>query len=772
MKSGSKKDENLIIGLWNKFFPYWPLFIVLILIFLAGAWTYLQYSTPLYQASASILIKDEKKGSDESKLSESLNYLSSKKIVENEIEVLRSKLLMKQVVKSKRLYASVFEEGKLKPKLAYSTSPINIEYRNIDTLNKKKKVYFLYNDTAQKVIINDQAYPANQWVTTSYGVMKFVPRANYKVSKNALFFTLDNLKEVVNNFASKLTVSSVSKLSSVISLSIRDESPERAEDVLREVLAGYNKILSDEKNNLASNTSTFVEERLRNEKHDLDSIERKIQKYKSSRDALDISSQGKLYLENVSSNDQKLSEVNTQLSILKQLRGYLVSKNNSGGIVPSTVGVNDPLLSQLLNKLYDAELQYEKLKKTTAENNPVLVSLADEINKIKPSILENIESQQRSLQLNKNNLNATNGSYTSMMQAIPQKEKELVDISREYSIKSNIYNFLLQRREEAALSYSSNTLNNRVVDEPESSTAPVSPNRNLIYLISIILAFIVGISLVIGKELLSRKVLYRYDIENLTNFPVIAEISYEKTKNPLVISGPSRSLIAEQFRRLRASLSYVGIVDGKKKILITSTISGEGKSFIAANLGLTLAIAGKKVIILELDLTNPSLSDKLDVYEQKGLTSYLQGESLPEEIIRKTEASKNLFIIPAGDLADNPSELIMNRKIEDLFAYLEERYDYVLVDTAPVSALSDAYILSPLCDSTLYIVRHNYTPKAGLQRLDENNKINELKNVAIVFNSVEPRGFSKSDYGYGYTSYGYLNNPKNKSTKRLNNKNA
>lgn len=247
MKSEVKKEENLIIQLWNKFFPYWPLFLVLAVIFISGAWGYLQYTTPLYQASASILIKDEKKGSDESKLSESLNYLSSKKIVENEIEVLRSKTLMKQVVSYLNLYASVYEERKLKPKLVYATSPVKIEYRDIDTLTKNQKVYFSYNENSKEVTIEGKKYPVKEWVTTQIGLLRFTPNPNYKKINNRLFFTINSIKQAVNNFESKLKVAPVSKLSTVLNLTLLDESPERAEDILKGVLAGYNKIQSDEK---------------------------------------------------------------------------------------------------------------------------------------------------------------------------------------------------------------------------------------------------------------------------------------------------------------------------------------------------------------------------------------------------------------------------------------------------------------------------------------------------------------------------------------------
>lgn len=756
----AKTENNLIIQLRDKFLPYWPLFIILLIVFLFGAWIYLKYATPIYEASASIIIKDEKKGSDESKISESLNYLSSKKIVENEIEVLRSNSLMKQVVKNLSLYSSVYEVGKLKPKLLYATSPIKIDYQNIDTLLHFQKKYFSYNDISKKVKIDESEYPVNEWVNTPLGFMKFISNPQYSnLGNKRLFFTLSSVKGVASNFTSSLNVTSVSKLSSVISLTFADESPERAVDVLKQVLLGYNKILIDEKINLASNTSAFVEDRLKYVRHDLDSIERKIQQYKSGKDALDISSQGKLFLENVSSNDQKLSDINMQMAVLKQVQNYILSKNNSGGIVPSTLGVNDPLLSQLLNKLYDAELQYEKLKKTTAENNPILKSITDEINKIKPSILENIQNQQRNLLATKTNLYNTNGSYSANMQAIPQKERDLVSISREYSIKSNIYNFLLQKREEAGLSYVSGSLNNKIVNEPESSQGPVSPKKNIIYSFAIIMALSLAILCIVIKHLLNSKILSKSDIEDLTDFPVVGEISLTKANNFFVIEPGKRSLISEQFRKLRTSLWYMGITGEKKKILITSTIAGEGKSFITINLGLALALADKKVILLELDLINPTLSDKLNTPNEMGITNFLKGECDEASIIKESSVNNNLSIISSGLLPDNPSELIMNGKIKELFSYLEDKFDYIIVDTAPVIALSDAYILTPFCDTTLYIVRHNYTPKAGLKQLDENNKIYELKNVRIVYNGIDQKKFGKSAYSNAY-NYKYSNNLK------------
>lgn len=762
-QNGSK-DKNVLTQVWSRYFPYWPLFLLLLVVCTAAAWVYLRMATPLYETTASILIKDEKKGIDDSKMIESLNLITTKKIVENEIEVIKSRSLMNEVVKSLALYAPVYQDGKWNDPSAYATTPVKIEAKDPDALQKSGKIYFSFSKDSM-VAIGANRYPLNQWVNTSFGELKFSSTSHAPSEPKPLYFKLISPKEVTLGLTNGLDASAVNKLASVITIKLKDEVPSRGEDILNGLIKAYNNAAIRDKNSLAANTLAFVDERLNIVGHGLDSIERLLQQYKSSRGAVDISQQGQLFLQNVSTNDQKVSDVNIQLAALDQVEKYVQSKDNRGGIVPSSFGISDPLLSQLLTKLYDAELQFEKLKKTTAENNPMLVAVADQIEKIKPSILENIQSQRRSLQVSKTNLFATNNSYSSLLQTIPQKERDLVEITRQQAIQGNIYSFLLQRKEEAALSNSSTVSDSRLVDAAESSMHPVSPRTKIIYLIAFVLAMGVGVSIVTARELLSRKILYRSEIEDMTTFPVIGEIGFEKTTDPVVVRESDNSFIAQQFRKLRASLSYMGIGAKHKKILITSTIAAEGKSFTAINLGLTLALTGKKVVLVEMDMVHPSLSEKLGIREDKGVASYLVGQMEPEEIIKRSEASPNLFVVPAGTLPHNPSELILSDRMPALLTYLDAIFDFVIIDTAPVGALSDAYVVAHLCDATLYIIRHNHTPKIVVERLDETNKINSLKNMAIIFNGVRSRGFSKESYGYGYT-YSYHYNQKEKKGKR------
>jgi tyrosine-protein kinase Etk/Wzc len=331
---------------------------------------------------------------------------------------------------------------------------------------------------------------------------------------------------------------------------------------------------------------------------------------------------------------------------------------------------------------------------------------------------------------------------------------------------------LSKKREETALAHASTVSDSRVVDKAQSSILPVSPKKKVVYMIALAVALVIGVGGVTAKEKFVSTILFRNEIEELTSFPIIGEISTEKSNESIVTGTGKRTFIAEQFRELRIALNFYKGSSKKRKILVTSTIAGEGKSFIATNLALSFALTGKKVVLLELDLNRPKLSINLNVNNDKGISDFLLGTKDPEEIIKRTDTHENLFIIPSGPLPDNPSELLMNGKIEDLLDFLNGIFDYIIVDIAPVGPVTDAYVLSSLCDVTLYVIRHKYTPKVFVERLDENNKIKKLKNIALVFNGILPRGFGKNNYGYGYgygheyNQNGYHSEPKEQMVKK------
>jgi tyrosine-protein kinase Etk/Wzc len=755
-----KENKSLLSEILFKYMPYWPLFIIFGLLSIFGAWFYLQKTAPEYEISAAIMLKDEKKGSSDGEMINSLDQLAGNKIVENELEVLKSRSLMASVVKNLGLYVTFLEEGKMIPVSAYTSSPIMIVAPNPDDLTLQKKVPFTFSEQDSTVKIGGNKYPLDTLLQTPYGRLKFIANKNYThKAVKPLYFKIDNSKAQTSALLAQLRATAPSKLSTVVDLKMRDSDPARGEDILNELITAYNKATIDDKNRLASNTTAFVEARLGEMEKELKNIEQQAQSYKATRGAVDISAQGQNFLKNVSENDQKVGDVNMQLAVLDQVDKYVQSKDNAGGIVPSTLGLKDERLGKLLDQLYESELNYEKLRTTTGENNPILTQVRDQINKIKPSVAENIKEQRASLMASKLNLQSTNNVYSSMLQSIPQKERELIDISRQQAIYNGIYSFLLQKKEESALSHQSNIAESRVVDRAQSTLEPVSPKGKLIYMVAFVFALILPAGFVTAKEFLNRKILFRHEIENLTHTPIIGEIILNKEKDPIVIEAGKRTFIAEQFRRIRVSLGYLGVNAEKKRILVTSSLSGEGKSFVALNLALSLALADRKVVLLELDLANPSLSHKLNVEYDKGVSDYLKGDCEPEEIIRRSSANENLFFIPCGPLPENPSELLMSERLTTLLEYLNEIFDNVIIDSAPASLLSDAYVLSPMCNATLYVVKHKFTPKVYMERLDEENQVHQLKNLGIIFNGIKSRGFTKNGYGYGY-GYGYIQNKK------------
>ncbi|OQP63402.1 hypothetical protein A3860_23950 [Niastella vici] len=791
--------ETSFNQLWNRYASYWPWFVFLLLLAIGGACLYMRYSIPQYESTARLLIKDEKKGVEDSKGLESLNLISTKKILENEMEVLQSRTLVKEVVNNLELYAPVYEERRIHSWLesnkwlsnnalanwftkkgvapgglpAYTTSPVIIKAKSPDSLTETKKVPFGYNKEEKKVVIGTDSYPINEWVQTPYGTLQFMPNPRLKdsayVPAGQFYFTLQEPKKVIANIQDRLVIASASKLSSILNLTIQDEVPERGEDILNELLTQYNVAMLKDKNTLAANTLRFVEDRLNHVSRDLTGIEHKIEQYKSSQAAVDVSEQGKLFLENVSANDQKLGEIDMKLAALDQVERYVKQKDNNSSIAPSTLGVSDPVLSNMLDKLYELELEYEKKKGTTGEGNPLMSSVTDQINRIKPGILENIQNQRRGLQASRGNLASTNNSYTSVLQTIPKKERDLIEISRQQSTMQSIYAFLLQKKEETALSYAANVSDSRVVDRASTTVKPVSPKAPIVFAIAVITALAIGVVWITLKEIFNKKIMYRQDIERLTSHPVIAEISIDKSKNPVVIGGPnSRSFVAEQFRKLRVALNYLGVNTTNKKVLVTSSIAGEGKSFIATNLALSMALTGKKVVLLEMDLHSPAISEYLNINSEVGISNYLLGTREPEEIIKRSDVNDNLFIIPAGPLSANPTEILMNNRLPELLTYLDGIFDYIIIDTAPVGPVTDAYIISPYCDATLYVIRHRHTPKIMVEQIDKISKVNSLKNMAIVFNGIRPKGFGRHHYGYGYgygDGYAYKENRKMKKQK-------
>lgn len=758
IRKQQEDQTDLLELVRSRYQPYWPLFVLVALIAVAGAFVYLRYATPVYRVTASLLIKDDAKGMDGSALS-SLNLFGGGKEIDNEIEILKSKTIARQVIRHLNLFGEVVEDGKIRDVTVYQQTPVRMVFLQPDSISPlaNQKLPLTVDDATQQVTIGNATYHMRDTVSTPWGKMVFLPGNVTDNSKHNYFVHIAGDKILTLRLIGSLKVGQANKLANVISLEYSDVVPARGEAVLNELMKVYDAAAIDDKNKMSSKTMAFVEERLRIVTGELGQVEAEIEKFKTNEGVVDISEQSKLFLENVKENDGKLSEANMQLSVLQSIEDYVKGKKEDDNMVPATLGLTDPVLLELVNRLSETEMQLIRLKKTTGENSPLLSSLTDQKRKLTPAILENIRSLRANLEAGKQKLALDNAKYSSVLRTVPGKERALLAISRQQVIKNNIYTFLLEKREETALQYAAAISDSRIVDPAEADSFPFSPRRTMVLGLSLL----GGLALVAGfisiKDMFNREVMFRADIEKATTAPIVGEIMQDEKAHPIAITDGRRTAVAEQFRALRTSLNYIGINGGNKTIMITSSISGEGKSFIAINLAISLSLMKKKVVLLEFDLRKPKVSKMLDVPHTPGISNYLIGQAVIGEILKKpVEGNDHFHLLSAGVIPPNPTELILNGKLEQLLASLRATFDYIIIDTAPVGPVTDARLLAPYTDATLYVVRHQRTPKFHLRMIDDLYQTQELGKLNIVFNGIKMRGLP--GYAYGYANgYGYGN---------------
>ncbi|MCU0431139.1 MAG: Wzz/FepE/Etk N-terminal domain-containing protein [Cytophagaceae bacterium] len=745
MHTEQKNEINIASFLMFRFLPYWPVLVLFAVGCLAAAYAYLKIALPTYEAYATLLIKDEKKGSDDARMIEALNVFGTKKIVENEIEVIKSRALIKEVVLNLALYAPISMEKEVKTISAYVCSPVIVFHKDPENLKETEKVYFEFDTVRNVVRVGKQEFVLNTWVESPYGTLQFKRNQKLKYPTiRQLYFSLIPVKKVVTHYQTKLGVSAANKLSSVVILNLADQVPERAEDVLNELISSYNKAGINDKNVLADNTLTFIEERLNHVKSEVDSVDKQIQEFRSSQGAVNLSEQSTLFLKNVGENDQRIAVLNTQLAVLNKVYRSIQAGQSSAGIAPSTLGVEDPILAQLLNRLSAAEIEYQKLKTITAENNPVLLSLSNEINQIKPSILESINVQKVNLSARINQLKETNTRYAQALNTIPEKERRLLEISRQKTIINNVYDFLLQKKEETAISYASTVPDSRVLDVAESSIKPVSPKKIIVFGGAIFLSLVLTIIFVVLKDFISSSLLFRSELSDIAPVPVWGEINEQSSKkpNPEVLR-----------RQIFAAIANMGILSPEntgKRILTTSSRRGEGKSFVAHALAQSLVANGKRVILLDMDFQG---SNPLSGGTNATLYDYLTGKANAAQLLSQTSIEGLLYIAP-GKNEITYAQLFNTGK---LFALLDELYaqcDFIILDTSYLDPVSDSLLLANVADHVLVVGRHRVTSKAIMKERMTQILAHAKSRVGFVFNGVKSRGFLKGPgFGYGNESF-------------------
>ena len=751
-----RPDTNLLLQIMQRYLPFWPLFVITISIGLAVSWFYLRLETRIYVATAKVLLKDPQKNGGDSKVLDALNIFSEKKIVENEIIVLRSSSILEKVVSGLDLYNSVHNQGKVRTEELYKgNSPVWFRAVDKSNVNGGGKYFFSVSWPKKQVSINNQTIAFNDTVNINGSTYFIVPNPEYNqalTGKN-YYAIFNSIAGAAGSFAGNLKANATSNQSTVIEVKLETPVPEKGVDFLNRLFEVYNDYAVVDKNLIAAKTLAFIENRLNLVVGQLDSVEKNIQSYKTRESVYDLGGQASLYLSNVSDLDRKSSEVQIQLDVLKDVQQYVDNKGKKPGTVPSQLLISDPTLAGLLTKLYDAEFQLSMAESINGEKSDAVIMANQAVGRIKGDIKENLATIHSNLNAVKSNVNSGIAMNSGLLSQIPRKERGLLDISRQQAIKNNIYTFLLQKREETALSSAGTTPDLRVL-EKGSSYGPIKPVAKNYYLSGFLLGLLVAVTYVLLREQFNRKILFRTEIEEKTKIPVLAEIMYSKTTESIAISEGKRTIIAEQFRSMRTNLAFMGMNEENKSLLVTSSISGEGKSFIALNLAMSFTLTGKKVGLMEMDLRKPKLSKYLGINRDPGITSFLINKAGIDDIIKETKYP-NLFVISAGPIPPNPTELIISPKFAEMMALLKEKFDYIIIDSAPIGPVTDSQLISSYANTTLYVVRHAFTPKIFLRMIDDLYQQQKFNNMALIFNGLKPRGLGILSYGYGYGSYGY-----------------
>ncbi|MDR1180520.1 MAG: polysaccharide biosynthesis tyrosine autokinase [Bacteroidales bacterium] len=741
-----------------KYLAYWKWFVCSFGVFILLGGVYLFLATPQYRVQASILIKDDKKmgagaGAGVSMLEE-LDLFSSKKVVENEIEILRSYTLMEEVVKDLNLQVTYTVRDGLRKKELYKSLPVKIEVISPAELLYEAPLLLQFED--DRLRLDNKLYPGNALITESFGSIRTIVNDSLSPlwKEKTIEVTIVPREAIIESLRENLTVETSAKGTSVINLSLLSPVPQRGQDILNHLISVYNKAAIVDKNNLAGITLAFIDGRLDLLSVDLQGAEQKVEEFKSAQGITNISTEAELFLKAVQQNDIELNQVNIQLEVLQHIENYVLSNENNGGTTPATLGLSDPTLLALIVSLTEAETERVKALHTMKSANPAIQGLNDQINALKRNIIDNIQTLRRSLEITQRNLKSENRRLEVMIHSMPKKERELVDLTRQKEIKNQLYIYLLSKREETAISYASTVSDSRLIDAARSTLRPVKPKKSVVLLVFGLIGLLLPAVVMWVLDWFDNKISSKDEIEKNIKSPVIGEISFVEQATKILSMSNSRSKHAEQIRTLRTNLEFMQAGGGIKTVLITSSVSGEGKSFLSANLGAALAALNKKVIVLGFDLRKPGLHKVFGIDNEEGLSNYLVGQTDLSQVIRKTEID-NMDIITCGHIPPNPQELLQGVTLPRLFEELRTQYDYIIVDTPPVSLVSDAIILDRHADVTVYVIRQNYTPKDRIKFINDIYETKKLKNFGIVVNGIREEKWHGYYHYYSYGSYKY-----------------
>jgi capsular exopolysaccharide synthesis family protein len=759
MLQAAEEESINLKEIFSKLIDKWMWFLISIFICLIIAFIYTRYTPPIYQINAKILVNDDDKGGNLGKQAGALmdlgSLMGSKNSVDNEVEILKTRFLMEQVVRQMQLNIVYSKKSDfVSRELYFAPFKLNI-IKSVDTIISTK--LDIVKITGNKLRISTKNFEKDvswneQFKISGIGIVELKQNQSEVKNGQEYFVNISSIDERVAALMNQLYVGVSNKQVSVIDLGLSYALPQRGEDILNTLIDKYTNANLSDKNAIADSTYKFIKERLNVIASELGDVETQEENYKQKNRLADMSEQGKLLVQNTGEFSNELAKAETQVSILTDLENYMKDESKNKRVFPTSLLPQDIVFSGLMSQYNLLLIERDKQLLSVTEESPFVKNIDNQISGLRRGILANIQSTKNTYIVTRDKLKSQLSMAENQISDVPKIEKNYLQLARNKGIKQELYIFLMQKAEETAISKTSNISVAKTIDPPKSQVIPISPKKKVVYLAGFIAGVIFPVALIFLQNLFNTTIATKEDILSLTKVPVIGEISHNESADNLIVANQSRSAISEQFRALRTNLSFYLKTPDEKIILLTSSMSGEGKSFTAINLGNILALAGKKVLLMELDLRKPGLSAKLGIDNSLGFSNFTISPDIKVvDIIKPISINKNMFIISSGPLPPNPAETLMNKSVPKLIEDLKQQFDYIIMDAPPIGIITDAQLLSVYADATLYLVRQKITRKNQLMIAEELHQNGKMNKMGIVVNDIISKYYG---YGYGYGTYG------------------
>lgn len=749
---------ELFLGRW-----YW--FVLSVAVCLGIAWIYLSSVSPVYLRSAVMLVKSEKQntGAELSQMLE-INGLSGGNSIENEIYILRSYQLLQEVVKRLNLDVSYTVPNRLRDEKLFGNLPFEVRF--LDTYaghttfkvetEGEEKLYLSHLEINGEKIDFDNKISINDTLATPAGRILFFSDGDnmQKFRKKEVRVSRSDLEAATNAVLGRIQTSALEDKSTLVKIECRDINVARADAILDMILKVYNETIVEDKNRVASNTAAFIDERIGIISQELGDVEDKLTTFKKQHRIIDFKSNAETFLEEGSKAKEESAQLEAQLSVVEFVKNYVTDKAKRNELIPNVAGVGDTGVQSQIENYNQIMLQRNRLASNSGENNPVVQNMDKNLNAMRATIAGSIDNYMRTIRLRLNNARQVEHQVNQNIESVPQQEKYALDVMRQQSIKETLYTYLLQKREETAMQLAITEANIRVIEAPFGSRVPIAPKRMNFFLIAIVIGFIIPFSVFYIREMWNTGVRGRKDIESATTLPVLGEIPARRDENgdeDIVVSEKKNDRITEAFRLVRTNLNFMN--KDARVLMFTSTMAGEGKSFVSRNFAAMLAMVGRKVILVDTDIRKRTQSKILGSKRSEGVSTYLSGGSTDIDALIVKGHIAGIDFLPAGSIPPNPAELLMNERLELMIEELKKRYDYIILDNLPALVVADAAIVNRVTDITIYVIRDGVLDRRYLPELETLHKEGKFRNMCVILNDVKDVG---GRYGYGYgRGYGY-----------------